>query len=126
MSSNHTNGRLLSDLRDSGSTPSASNSLYEGNVQDWCWWELGELGIWNGKPKCHCLDSWVQDFSFRFKEYAKKIWKGSFHNLKSANKVWFEKPIEFPQPVECKCADDENENENIEVKITFSEFEFAL
>ena len=99
----HTNGRILSDLRESGSTPSASNTLYEINVQDWCWSELGDLGIWNFKPECHCLDSWVQDFSFRFKEYAKKIWKGSFVNLKSAHKEWFNTEIKFPEIIACPC-----------------------
>ena len=103
----------MSDLREIKSTPSASNEWYEFDVQNWCWFQLMDFGRWNSNPKCHCLDDWVQDFSFRFKEYAKKSWKGSFLNLKSANKVWFDTPIEFPEQIECMCANDTDEENEV-------------
>ena len=110
-----TNGHVLSDLRDIGSTPAASNAEYIFDVQNWSWFQLWELGIWNGDPKCHCLDDWVDDFSFKFKESAKKYWKGSYKSFLTAHKIWLAKTIEFPEAVvDCLCAEyeDENENEN--------------
>ena len=99
----HTNDLIFSELRESGITP--KNELYEQFVQDWLLFYLGDLGIWNSNPQCHCHDSWVEATAFSFQKYAKKIWTGSYVNVRSKNKVWFEKSIEFPVPIECACMD---------------------
>ena len=109
-----TKDRVFSDLRESGSTPSASNSSYEFDVQNWCFfhlgygWDIGELGFRHLKPYCSCFDDWVQDFAFKFKEYAKQHWKGSYKSFKSAHKAWLATPVEFPKLEEdqCLCVED--------------------
>ena len=110
----YTKGLVLSDLRDCGSMPSHSNNSYEFDVFCWCFSTLLELGTWNGKANCHCLDEWVSDFSFKFKEYAKQHWKNSYKSFKSAHKVWLAATVDFPERQECLCGEDV---ENLEVSL---------
>ena len=119
MSDILTNGGILSDLREKKSTPSASNTGYEVDVQNWCRDNLRRLGIWNPNPECPCFDNWVNGFSFRFKEYAKKCWKGSFVNFKSAHKVWFDTPIKLPEQSECTCTANPTEENEVKYDLTF-------
>ena len=105
----HTNDLILSELRGIGSTPSKSNQNYESDVQGWLWSYLGDLGIWNHNPFCHCHNSWVEQTAFSFQKYAKDIWgksNSSYVNVKSKNKVWLDTPVIFPDVVECACMDE--------------------
>ena len=101
-----TNGNLLSDLRDSGSLPSPSNNNYMFDIFNYLWFHLMECGIWNLDPNCLCFDGWAQEISFKFKEYAKANWKGSYKSFLSAHKVWLANPIKLPDASECVCHDE--------------------
>ena len=94
----HTNDLILSELRDKSvrSTPSRSNQWYELDVQCWLWFYLGELGIWNFNPHCHCQDSWVEETAFSFQKYAKDIWEKtgrSYRNIQQRHKAWLDTPM---------------------------------
>ena len=105
----HTNGLILSELRSVGITPSKSKEWYESSVQCWLWSYLGDLGIWNINPACHCHESWVQQTAYSFQKYAKEIWensKGSYVNISTRNKGWLDTPITFPAVIECECMDE--------------------
>ena len=113
----HTNGLILSELRDVGITPLKAD-CYESDVQCWLWSYLGDLGIWNGNPHCHCHNSWVQETAFSFQKYAKDIWeksKSSYKTILTKNKVWLDTSITFPAAIECECM-DESGIADIEVK----------
>ena len=100
-----TNGKILSDLRDIGSLPSQSNSDYVFDILNYLWFLLVERAIWNLDPNCPCFDGWAQDISFKFKEYAKAKWKGSYKSFLSAHKAWLATPIKLPDTSKCVCLD---------------------
>ena len=106
----YSNGDLLSDVRDIGSLPSPSNDGFVYDIHCLLWFKLMELVIWKVNPKCLCFDGWAQEISFKFKEYAKAKWKGSYKSFLSAHKAWLATPIKFPDASECVCRDHLDES----------------
>ena len=64
------------------------------------------FAIWNLDPNCRCFDGWAQEISFKFKEYAKAKWKGSYKSFLSAHKAWLATQIKLPDASECVCHDE--------------------
>ena len=105
-----TNHSVFSDLREEKITP--SSDMYQLDVTNWLWSQLGERGQWNHSDNCHCFDDWISDKSFAFSKYAKDIWsksKSSYRNILQRHSEWLGKPIGFPKE-QCSCVElDENQ-----------------
>ena len=87
----------MEDLRSFGITPSRTNSTYQLDVRIWLWQEIIlELDL---PMYCRSVDDWVEKFSVKFTDEAKRIWeitKGTYRTVLKKFKNFVEKTVEFP------------------------------